>query len=699
MTATVLAPSKPEVDLRHALLAPTSVALIGASDDENKTTSRPLRFLRRAGFPGTVYPVNPKRAMVQGERTWPSVSALPAIPDHAFVLTSASQSVDAVEECARFGVPVVTVLASGFGESGTDGIRLEQRLRDVIAATGVRVLGPSSLGVINARRHLVLTANAAFAEPDLPVGKIFVASHSGSLIGALVSRGKARGMGFAGLVSVGNEVDLGIGEICAATLDDADVGGYLLFLESIRKGDALRTFALGAAARGKPVVAYKLGRSAAGAELALSHTGALAGEDDVAQTFLNDCGIARVDTLDALLECMPLLCALPLPDQRRKPPRVGVVTTTGGGAAMVVDQLGVRDIVVERPTAETFGRLADAGVEVRRGSIVDLTLAGTRYEVMKSALDVMMTAPEFDLIVAVAGSSARFQPDLAVRPIIDSVGNGKPLAAFVVPEAPAALARLTEAGVANFRTPEACADAIAAALSRRRPPILPPRVHRTPGEARPLDELAAYDLLDGVGVRHARCIAVDARAYELPADLRYPVAVKMLSSKIAHKTDVGGVVLGVRNQVDLAIAIERIRTDVPRRRAGVVVDRILVQEMASGIGEALIGYRHDAQAGPIVMVAAGGVLTEIYRDRALRLAPVDLATAHEMIGQVKALQAFAGYRGAAAGDLEALAQTIVAVSRLAELNDPVVIEAEMNPVIIGAAGEGVVAVDALVRIG
>ena len=200
-------------------------------------------------------------------------------------------------------MPVATILANGFAEAGAEGLAREARLQATSArSTGIRLVGPSSLGVVNLRHKVLLTANAAFAEADLPVGRIFAASHRGSMIGALVSRGKARGIGFAGLVSVGNEVDLSIGEICAATLDDPDIDGYMLFLETLRKADALRAFALAAAARGKPVVAYKLGRSAAARELAVSHTGALAGEDDVADAFLADCGIARVDTLEGLIE-------------------------------------------------------------------------------------------------------------------------------------------------------------------------------------------------------------------------------------------------------------------------------------------------------------------------------------------------------------------------------------------------------------
>jgi acyl-CoA synthetase (NDP forming) len=684
-------------ELHQAMFMPRSVAVVGASDDPAKTAGRPQLFLRRAGFKGNVYPVNPKRETVQNERAWPSIAALPEVPDHAYIVTPTEAVIAAVEECAAAGVRVVTILASGFSEAGDEGLAREERLREISARTGIRIVGPSSLGVVNVHERLLITANAAFAEPKLQPGKLFVASHSGSMIGALVSRGMERGVGFAGLVSVGNETDLSIGEICAATLDDPNVGGYLLFLETIRQGEQLRAFAHAAAARGKPILAFKLGRSAAAAELAVSHTGALAGEDDVADAFLKDCGIARVETFEALIESLPLLSRVPL--QRSRHPRVGVVTTTGGGAAMVVDQLGIRGVTVEMPSKETFDRLAAAGVSAAPGRIIDLTLAGTRYAVMKAALDVMQSAPEFDLIVAVAGSSARFHPDLAVRPIIDSIDGPKPLAAFLVPEAPEALARLMAAGVPNFRTPESCADAIAAAFARRAPKPFTPRPARPAhGNGRKLDEMEAYRVLDRLGVPHAQAIEIDATAPLGEISLPYPLAAKVLSADIPHKTDVGGVVLGIRNAEGLAQAVSGIRSTVAQRRPGTVVDRILVQPMVEGMGEVLIGYRVDAQVGPLVMLAAGGVLTEIYRDRSLRLAPVDLDTAKEMIAEVKALAALAGYRGKPAGDLDALAQAIVALSRLASDEELNVAEAEINPLLVRRAGEGVVAVDALVKL-
>jgi acyl-CoA synthetase (NDP forming) len=697
MTLTVSSPELTNSNLRDALFSPRSVAIVGQSDDASKAAGRPLKFLRRIGYAGRVYPINPRRETVLGERAWPALAALPEPPEHAYIVAPTEAAVAAVEECGALGVKVATVLADGFAEAGTEGIARETRLRETCARTGIRIVGPSSLGVVDLRTRVMLTANAAFDEKDFPLGRIFAASHSGSMIGALMSRGKARGTGFAGFVSVGNEVDLSLGEICAATLDDPDIDGYMLFLETMRHADTLRRFALSAAERGKPIIAYKLGRSDAARELAVTHTGALAGEDDVADQFLKSCGIARVDTLEGLIEGLPLLSRVPVAARGGRK-RVGVVTTTAGGATMVVDPLASRGVTIEPASAATLARLAAAGVEVKPARLVDLTIAGARYQTMKAALDILTTAPEFDLVLAAIGSSARSQPEATVRPIIDSAGAARPLAAFLVPDAPQALAMLSSAGVPNFRTPEACADAIAAALSRQPPRPLPVRTAAPAASSGPiLDELAAGALLDRLGIARAPSVALEvdiARAPSLP--FAYPVAVKVLCAEIAHKTDVGGVALGVADGDALRTAMQKIAATVAERRPGARVGRVLVQPMVSGLGEVLLGYRVDRDVGALIMVAAGGVLTEIARDRSLRLAPIDLAMAREMIAEVRSLTALAGYRGRPAGDLDALAHAIVALSRLAD--DASIAEAEINPLIVRPAGEGVVAVDALVKL-
>lgn len=682
-----------------SLLDPRRIALVGASDDAAKASSRPLTFLREGGFDGEVYPINARRDEVAGERAYRSLHDVPEVPDHAFLMTPGAATIEAIRECGEIGVPVASVLAGGFAEDGPEGAARQRELLRVAHDGGVRLLGPNSLGLVNLRTGLRLTGNAVFAEPDLPAGGTFVVSQSGSMIGSLVSRGKARGIGFSTVVSVGSEADLGIGEICASTLDDPEVTGYLLFLEAIRGARDLADFARAAAERGKPVVAYKLGRSSIAAELAVSHTGALAGEDDIAGEFLAQCGIARVDSLDGLLEAQPLVGKLPVSTGVGHRPKVGVVTTTGGGAAMVVDQLGVRGVEVCQPSEQTYEQLAKEGVHVGHGHIVDLTLAGTRYETMKAALDVLLSAPEFDMLIAVVGSSARLQPEIAISPLLDVAGSDRALAAFLVPDAPQALHQLTDAGIAAFRSPESCADVVAAALSRRQPRSLSGAAVGS-GPVANVDEAGGYQVLTKVGLPVADHVvySVDELLGEAEIDppFEFPVAVKVLEADLPHKSDVGGVVLGVTDRSGLRTAARTIVGNVEQGHPERSVRRVIVQPMLGGIGEVLLGYRVDPQVGPLVLLAAGGTLTELYQDRAVRLAPVDEATALEMIDDVTATQVLRGYRGGPVGDLPALSSAIVAISRL--VDDPRVAEAEVNPLVVDVEGAGVRAIDAFVRI-
>ncbi|MFC4001622.1 acetate--CoA ligase family protein [Prauserella oleivorans] len=682
------------------LLWPRSVAVVGASGDPAKTTSRPQRFLRQAGFDGAVYLVNPAREEVLGERCYPSLSALPEVPDHVFVLTNAEPAIETVRECAALGVPVATILASGFGEEGPAGLERQERLCAAARDGGVRLIGPSSLGVVNPRNHLLLTANAAFDE-ELLEGDLFVASQSGSMIGALVSRGKARGIGFAGLVSVGGEADLSIGALCEATVDDPGIAAYALFMESLQHTDELASFAHAAHRAGKPVVVYKLGRSEEAASLSVSHTGALAGEDSEADAFFRACGFTRVDHLEALIEAPALLRNLP-PGGGRHAARVGVITTTGGGAAIMVDQLATRGVRVVAPSERVLERFAGAKAPVAPNLIADLTLAGAKHDVVRSAIEIMQDSGEFDLVCFVIGSSARNNPELAVRAIAECADGKVPLVAFALPDALTTLRLLDEAGVAAFRTPEACADAIAGALGRTVPTVRTGTLlgGGTPASSRVLDEAESAQLLAAQGVARVPSVVLDAAgiAGDLTLPFEYPVVVKALSDKLPHKTEAGAVVLDIADAAGVRQAVARIKASVAAYDPSIEVDRVLVQPMAAkGIAEALVGYRVSPSAGPLVVLAAGGIYAELYSDSTVRLAPVDADTARGMIADVRGLGTLTGFRGAEAGDVDALVDTIVAVSNLA-VDRPDVVEAEVNPLSVGPVGEGAIALDALVRV-
>jgi acyl-CoA synthetase (NDP forming) len=492
----------------------------------------------------------------------------------------------------------------------------------------------------------------------LPAGTTSIVSQSGTMIGTVLSRGAARGLGFAKLVSLGNEADIGAGEVVELLAGDADTRVILLFLETVRDASRLAAGARAAHAAGKPVVAYKLGRSALGQALARSHTGALAGSDAAMDAFFRDCGIVRVDMLETLVEIAPLLAGRK-PPQLARVPRVAVVTTSGGGAASVVDRLGLHGI-------ETVAPGSDA-------PIIDLTMAATPQK-YAAALDALIASPECDGVLAVVGSSAQFHPQLAVEPILAAKRTAKPFAAFFTPHAERSLKLLAQAGIATFRTPEACADAFAAYFAWRAPREAP----RLPPVALPS---AAIELFASLGITVVQSQV--AQAPDFAHSVPYPVAVKIHSPDIAHKTEAGGVILGIRD-----------RDEFVQKATGLHSAQVLVQKMEPGLAEAIVGYRDDPLVGPVVLVGAGGVLAEVYEDFVLRMAPVSVAEAEEMIGEVKGLAVIRGFRGLPKGDVRALAQAVSAMSRLALVPGRPVAEAECNPVIVKPSGA--VAVDSLI---
>ena len=689
--------------LAQALLRPRAVALVGASGDAKKNTSRPQRYLAKHGYAGTVYPVNPTRKEILGAQAWPDIASLPCPVDNAFIMLPAEAAIDAVAECGKAGIPVATLLADGFAEAGADGAALQARLIETARAGGVRLLGPNSIGIVNPPMGLTLTANAALEAETLPKGRFGVVSHSGSLLGMLLSRGAAHGLGFAGMISLGNEADIGLAEAIDALTEDRDTDAILLYLETVRDPAATAAALRGAYDAGKPVIAFKLGRSEAGQALTVSHTGAIAGSDAMTGAFLRDNGAIRVDMAETLIEA-PMLAVGRRPSAQG---RVAVMSTTGGGGAMVVDRLGLMGVDLVAPPQALIDRLAAQGIAIGDGLLTDLTLAGTKREVYSAVLTALLNSDHCDAVVAVVGTSAQFQPQHAVQPILDASPAPKPLAVFLTPQADESLRLLAAAGIAAFRTPESCADAVRALVEWRAPrprPDAPPaglaEANRLLAAARgPMSEAEAGAVFAalGVGGPTSQTIADPDAPGALAATIGYPVAAKLLSPDIAHKTEAGGVALGIESDAALAAAWAGMRARVAAAHPDARIDGLLLQRMEKGLAEVLVGYRRDPQAGPAVVLGMGGVLAEIYADAAIRLAPVTPDEARAMIDEVRGLALLRGYRNLPEGDLTALAEAVAAVSWLAVAETPVA-EAEINPLIVKTAGAGVVAVDGLIRL-
>ena len=414
------------MSLAQALFAPRAVALVGASGDAAKNSARPLRFLRKHGYAGRIVPINASRGEVLGERAYPSLAEAPGEVDHAFIMTPGDSVERAIEECGARGVPVATIFSDGFADAGPEGALRQAKLVARAKALGVRVLGPNSMGLVDVPGRMALTVNAVLEMDSLPSGTTSIVSHSGTMLGTLLSRGAARGLGFAKLVSLGNESDIGTGELVELLAEDGGTKVILLFLETVRDAGRLAGAARSAHAAGKPVVAYKLGRSQLGEALAHSHTGALAGSDAALDAYFRDCGILRVDMLETLLEIAPLVGGRRPPDLGRAG-RVAVLTTTGGGAASVVDRLGTLGVETIAPDSKS--------------PIIDLTMTVTA-EKYTAVLGDLLASPQCDGVLAVVGSSAQFHPQLAVEPIVRSKRDAKPLAVFLTPHAERSLALL-----------------------------------------------------------------------------------------------------------------------------------------------------------------------------------------------------------------------------------------------------------------
>ena len=695
--------SDPKV-LFSALFEPRRVALIGASSDVTKTTSRPQRFLRKHGFTGEILPVNPSRSEILGEPAYKDLDAIPGDIDHAYILLNGAAAVRALAECGRRGVKVASILAGGFADAGAAGASLQDELAKVVRETGIRLVGPNSIGTVSTDPAMALTANAAFAVDRLRTGNWAVVSQSGSLIGALLSRADARGIGFSRLISVGNEVDLAVGEIADLLVDDPKTKAILLFMETLRDGDQLARAARRAHEAGKPVIAYKLGRSDIGQELAKSHTGAIAGSDATFDAFCRRHGIARVSMFESLIDVPSLLVGHAR--SRSGGRRVAVATTTGGGAAMVVDSMAMAGLDIVGPPRNLVEWLKPHGIAAGDGKLVDLTLAGAKPEIVAGTIERLLADEANDAVIFVVGSSAQFNPELAVEPLLKFAKSSKPFAVSLTPSAEKSLALLTAAGVPAFRHPESCAEAMAICLLRPVPQPVPVLAEPSrqaidaleAGRTGGFDESRAADFFAALGMPMAKAMVVpDARRLVAAVgEVGAPVALKILSADIPHKTEAGGVALNLLDGQAAAVAARDIEKRVKAHSPNAKLEGFLVQKMEKGLAEVILGFRRDPLVGPTVTVGLGGVLAEIYKDAATRIAPVDDAEALQMIAEVKGLATIRGYRNLPRGDVAALAKAIAAFSTLAHKAFASVAEAEINPLLVKRDGEGVVAVDGLV---
>ncbi len=686
--------SSPEAALAR-LLRPRSVAVVGASADPSKLTGRPVAYLRRHGFDGAIWPVNPRSAEIAGLPCFPRVTDLPGAPDVAIVLLGAEQAVGAVAELSAIGTGAAIVLAGGFGESGAEGAARQAALR--AAAGRMRLLGPNTIGLVNLTDGIVLSATGALELHDLPTGGVSLVSQSGGILGAVLSRAAARGVGLARLVATGNEADLDVADVLAHLAADAKTRVIALYLEGLRRPEAFRDAARRAADAGKPVVAFKVGRSEAGAQAAISHTGAMAGTDRVYDAFFHACGVIRAERFSDLIDIPAALSA----SLRAAGRRVAVLTSTGGAGALVADAAGVAGLslpTLDRATAARIAGSLGTSPDDMAANPVDVTLAGVKPEVFQDAIAALLDSPRHDALAVVVGSSSLAHPDLAADALATAQrGATKPLIAFVSPHAPAILSALNRRGVPAFDQPEACAAVLAALAAQPRcaaPPA--PAGDAGPLPSGMLDEAESAALFARFGLPVAEAIGVAtpedagaaAGALAGPADR---VVLKVRDRRIPHKSDTGGVRVGV--PVREVVAAARDMLDRVAAAVGFQPQGLLVQRLAPPGVELILGLRREGGFGTALLLGLGGVATELFGDTALRMLPVTRDDVREMLGGLRGAKLLAGDRRAPAADVEALLDAVLAFARMGEVLGPRLVEAEINPLFAGPAG--VVAADGL----
>ncbi|MDD1528062.1 6-carboxyhexanoate--CoA ligase [Bradyrhizobium sp. WBOS7] len=685
------------------LIRPRSIAIIGASADPTKTSGRPVSYLQKHGFAGEIYPVNPKVGEIGGLKCYADVASLPDVPDVGLVLLGAERAHIAVRELSERGAAAAIVLASGFTETGAEGAARQHQLMQ--AAGSMRILGPNTIGLVNLTDNIVLSASGALAMDRFPAGAIGLISQSGGILGAVLSRAAARGIGLSKLVSTSNEADLELADFIDVLAEDDATRVIALYIEAIRNPLRFREAVLRARRAGKPIVAFKIGRSEAGAQAAVSHTGALAGSDRMYDALFRQLGVIRARTFEDLLDIPAVLAA----GRKLSGRRVAILTSTGGAGTIVSDSLGVAGFTTPAPDAETAAQLralqSGSHANLDRNPI-DVTLAGLQPELLRGAIRILLASPSYDALVVIAGSSAVGSPALMADAIHDCLPlSDKPVIAYVSPYAPEVVSVLTRHGVPAYTSAESCTAALDGLLRAARPEQVqtatPSLTIVDAGDlpAGSLDEAQAKALFArfGIPVVAEKVVATAREAEQAARSLGDRAVLKILSREIAHKSDVGGVAVNLTTDA-IGGRLTAMADDV-EARTGKRPDQFLVQEMISGGVEIILGMHRDS-LGTAILLGMGGVAAELFKDTTMRLLPpnggLDLSEARAMARDLVTWPLLDGFRGRPACDVEALAAAVVAFSRMvAQLGDRLS-EAEINPVFVLPAGQGVKAADGLV---
>ena len=696
----------------HSLLNPNSIALVGVSKDSSRIGGRILRYLKQHGYGGLMFPVNPKYEEIGGERCYPTLGEIPHAVDVVLIAVPEEALYGVLEEAGKKRIKSAIIYSAGFSEVGGKGAEKQKRLKQVAKEYGIAVCGPNCVGIIGFHNKAAMSFSQVLDLPKLSPGKIAFISQSGALGGAILNRVQDMGIGISYFISTGNEAVLESSDFMEYLLDDHNTAVIMALIEGFRDGGKFLKVADLAVKKGKPIIVMKVGRTDAGRIAASSHTGSMTGSDAVYDAIFRQAGVIRVEGIEDLYLTASVFAKCPLPGGNR----VGILTTTGGGGVILTDklvemgmslpELSPKTVEKLTETAATFGIIKNP-LDLTAQVVNDPLLFPKSVEtlVQDNNLDAIIVA-----IAMVAGERSRERASYIIEA---ASATKKPVLSWWAAGSLSGPGTkvLEESQIPLFSSPDCCVKSLSSLvryssfLQKIAPEMDGKRFLKSIGSQVKEVLRTAGVITEVEGKRILASYGIPVTREELGRDLAeikgiasrigYPVALKIVSPQIQHKTETGGLKLNLRGERDLSGAFDEIMENVRRCNPQAEIKGVLVQEMAPPGKEVIVGVVRDPQFGVMVMFGLGGVLVEVFKDVSLRHAPLREKDAWEMIREVRGYAILEGVRGEERSDLDAIVKTLLAVSEMAVDLEDIFSEVDINPLVVYPGKGGVKSVDCL----
>jgi acetyl coenzyme A synthetase (ADP forming)-like protein len=689
---------------------PGSVAVVGASQTTGKVGYEVLTNMIAAGYKGRIFPVNNKTATIEGLKCYPNLEAIGQIPDLVIIILPARIVPSIMQQCAKIGVKSVIIITAGFKEIGEEGRTLEQQVIQIAKQSGIRVIGPNCLGVIVPANNL----NASFGGELPKKGVIGYLSQSGALLAAILDTANTYGIGFSKLVSIGNKADIDELDLIKAFGEDADTKVIAGYLESINNGNAFVSLAE-KISQHKPILLMKSGGTKAGAKAASSHTGSLVGSETAYEAVFKRAGIVRCSSIKLQFDFAQAFANQPLPAGNR----VTVITNAGGPGIMAADAIEQQGLTFAKLTDETIKKLAEALPPAANVNNPVDVLGDALADRYKFAIDVVVQDPNVDILLILLTPQAMTEAASIAQVIANaSCGNSnKPIfASFLgASKVAEAVEVLRNNGIPQYDSPESAVLTIKTMVDYVRWCRRPKRVvklfpvnrrkveaiiekHLRQGTGQ-IGEMESKEILEAYGlVTPKGAIATTAeQAANIAQQLGYPVVMKIWSPDILHKSDVGGVKIGLKNDQEVMDAFDLMMYRIPKKMPNADILGVLVQEMCRNGKEVILGMNRDPNFGPLMMFGMGGTMVEVLKDVSFYLAPLTAEEAKQMLINTRTYKMLKGVRGEKGVDIDAIAEGLQRLSQLVT-EFPQIQEMDINPYVVGQEGTTPIAVDARISV-